>query len=70
VRNLLGHLRRVLEVDLAYPVILGPDGRVMDGMHRIARALIDGRSTITAVRFAVLPAPDHNGVTLGGLPTT
>lgn len=27
----------ILDVDLRYPVILGPDRRIMDGMHRIAR---------------------------------
>ena len=32
--------------DVAYPIILGHDGRVMDGMHRIARALLDGRAEI------------------------
>lgn len=27
---------------LSHPVILSSDGRVMDGMHRICRALLDG----------------------------
>jgi hypothetical protein len=36
-----------------------PDGRVMDGMHRISRALLDGASVIAAVRFEVLPKPDY-----------
>jgi hypothetical protein len=49
-------------------VILGPDGRVMDGMHRIARALLEGRTTITAARFPVVPAPDHRGVHPDDLP--
>jgi hypothetical protein len=31
-----------------------PDGRVMDGMHRIARALVEQRKAIGAVR---LPGP-------------
>jgi hypothetical protein len=57
VRKVVEHFRLVEEVDLAYPTILGPDGRVMDGMHRIARALVEGRSTITAVRFPTLPEP-------------
>ena len=30
----------------------------MDGMHRVARALLDGRATLPAVRFAVQPRPD------------
>ena len=31
----------------------------MDGMHRIARAILDGRSTIKAVRFIAEPEPDY-----------
>jgi hypothetical protein len=39
VRKVTEHFRRVAEADLSYPVILGPGNRVMDGMHRVARAL-------------------------------
>ena len=58
VRAVIEHARLMAEVDLKNPVILGPDGRVMDGMHRIARALLDGRTRIPAVRFEQLPSPD------------
>jgi hypothetical protein len=59
VRRVVEHARLIQEVDRSYPVILGPDGRVMDGMHRIARALLDGDANIDAVRFPILPEPDH-----------
>jgi hypothetical protein len=49
----------VQAVDLSHPIILGDDGRVMDGMHRVVRALLEGRATIAAVRFDVDPEPDH-----------
>ena len=52
-------LDSIEEVDMSYPIILGSDGRVRDGMHRIARALLDGRSTIDAVRFESHPEPDY-----------
>lgn len=68
VRAVIEHLRLIADVDLAYPVILGPDGRVMDGMHRIARALLDGRPAIPAVRFDELPAPDFRDCDPGDLP--
>jgi hypothetical protein len=58
VRELVGHLRLVLDVDPSYPVIMGSDGRLMDGMHRVARALLEGRTTVAAVRFPVDPEPD------------
>lgn len=59
VRKVVEHMRLVQEVDPSYPIILGADGRVMDGMHRVARALLEGRSTITAVQFEVQPDPDY-----------
>jgi hypothetical protein len=59
VRTIVDHFRLVQDVDMSHPIILGPDGRVMDGMHRVARALLDGHSTIAAVRLPVLPEPDY-----------
>lgn len=59
VRRVVEHFRLAHEVDPPYPIILGPDNRVMDGMHRVARALLDGRTTIAAVRLPTLPEPDY-----------
>ena len=58
VRSIVEHVRLIAEADLSYPVILGPDGRVMDGMHRIARALVEQREVVDAVRLPELPPPD------------
>ena len=68
VRRVVDHVRLIGQVDLAYPIILGFDGRVMDGMHRIARALLDGRSTIRAVRFFEHPEPDYRNCQPSELP--
>ena len=59
VRRVVEHCRLIGEVDLTYPVILGPDGRVMDGMHRVARALLEGRTTLRCRRFEDIPEPDY-----------
>ena len=59
VRRVVEHARLISEVDTSYPIILGHDGRVMDGMHRIARALLEGRTEIGAVRFTSPPEPDY-----------
>jgi hypothetical protein len=59
VRRIVDQMRLVREVDPSFPIILGADGRVMDGMHRVARAMLEGRSTIDAVRFTSPPEPDH-----------
>lgn len=68
VRKVVEHARLIRDVDPEYPIILGPDGRVMDGMHRIARALLEGRESIAAVRFPSLPEPDHRNCQPEDLP--
>jgi len=37
-------------------------------MHRIAKALLEGRSTISAVRFATHPDPDYRNCRPEDLP--
>ena len=51
VRNFIEHVRLTQQVDVSYPIILGADGRVMDGMHRVVRAILDDATTIRAVQF-------------------
>jgi hypothetical protein len=68
VRELIMHMGLIQDVDPSYPVILGSDGRVMDGMHRIARAVLEGRTTIRAVRFPTIPEPDFRNVHPDDLP--
>ena len=59
VRKVAEHARRIFDADLAYPVILCAEGRLMDGGHRLAKAWMEGREEIAAVRFAVTPEPDE-----------
>jgi hypothetical protein len=54
-REVLGHMRRILNADLGHPVILAPDGRIMDGAHRVCKALLLGVPTIHCVRFTEFP---------------
>ena len=68
VRKVVEHVRLIQDVDTSYPIILGVDGRVMDGMHRVARALLEGRPTIAAVRFEAQPEPDYRGCIPTDLP--
>jgi hypothetical protein len=67
-RAVAEHARLIMEADLRYPIILGADGRVMDGMHRVAKAYLEGRSGILAVRLDVDPEPDFAGVDEDALP--
>jgi len=68
VRAVAEHARLMADADLGYPIILCATGRVMDGMHRVAKAYTEGHSTITAVRFEITPEPDYVGVDLDELP--
>jgi hypothetical protein len=66
-RWLAEHARLVADADPGFPIILSAEGRVMDGMHRVVRAMLDGRDELDAVRFSVTPPPDHRGVDPGEL---
>ena len=59
VRRIIDHMRLIAQVDVAHPIILGEDSYVMDGMHRIARTILEERRTIRAVRFIKHPEPDY-----------
>ncbi len=68
VRSVVEHARLMQAADLSFPVILAAEGRVMDGMHRIAKALLLGLATVDAVQFPVTPDPDYRGVLPEDLP--
>jgi len=67
-RSVAEHARLINEADLRFPIILSADGRVMDGMHRAAKALIQKVDSLPAKQFAEDPAPDHIGVQPDDLP--
>jgi hypothetical protein len=68
IRSVIRHAELIRDADLSYPIILGADGRVMDGMHRVAKAIMEGRETITARRFEVDPEPDYRNCHAKDLP--
>ncbi|WP_180117179.1 hypothetical protein [Acinetobacter sp. YH12096] len=57
-QQIIEHLELVNAADLSYPIILCASGRVMDGMHRVAKACITSQSHILAVQFEQIPKPD------------
>ena len=67
-RAVIAHARLIEEADLGFPIILSADGRVMDGMHRVAKAVLKERETIEAVRFEQDPEPDYVGLQPDELP--
>lgn len=57
LRELAGHIVAVNEASLEYPIILDEDGEIMDGRHRLIKAIIEGEEMIKAVRFSENPTP-------------
>jgi hypothetical protein len=68
VRSILRHLQLIDEADLAFPIILVADGRLMDGVHRVCKAIRQGDTQINARRFRETPSPDFVGRALSDLP--
>ncbi len=58
-RSFVMHVQLLDAAELTYPIILAANGAVMDGRHRVAKALRDGKSSIDAVQFPEDPPPDY-----------
>lgn len=67
-RAVMEHARMINAADLRFPIILSSDGRVMDGMHRVLKAMLDGLQTIDAVQFEKDPEPDFTNIAIDNLP--
>jgi hypothetical protein len=58
LREMVGHFKLIEKADLESPIILDQDGIIMDGQHRVMKAIFDGLETIKAVRFEENPPCD------------
>lgn len=56
--DFLAHMRRVLDADLAFPIILSSDGHIMDGCHRLVKARLNGDTMILSKQFETDPDPE------------
>ena len=66
-RSIAEHYKLISEADLSYPVILSAERRVMDGMHRIIKALVLGQKSIDAVILERTPPPDFRDIDIDEL---
>jgi hypothetical protein len=57
LREMVMHMKAVNNADLSKPIILDEDGEIMDGRHRIMKAMLTGETTVKAVRFDENPSP-------------
>ncbi len=68
IRNIVEHYALIESSDLSFPIILDQSGRVMDGMHRVCKALLEGIEKLPAVQFETDPEPDYVGCDPDQLP--
>ena len=59
IRRVAEHARRIYEADLAYPLLLAPDGSLLDGGHRLAKSWLEGKTEVLVVQLETLPEPDE-----------
>lgn len=57
-RSIMEHMKLISAADLSHLIILDQGGRVMDGMHRICRAILGQIVEVSAVQFVNDPDPD------------
>ena len=57
LREMVMHMKAVKEADLRKPIILDEDGELMDGRHRLMKAMLLEHPTIKVVRFDENPSP-------------
>ncbi len=67
-RSVAEHAQLINEANGAFPIIQSSDGGVMDGMHRVAKAVIQGQDAVPAKRFTTDPEPDYVGIEPDALP--
>ncbi|MBF84874.1 MAG: hypothetical protein CL489_10475 [Acidobacteria bacterium] len=56
--DLIAHLYKLTHANFDYPIILDPEGYIMDGMHRLSKAFLERRETIPVVMFDKDNLPD------------
>ncbi len=57
LREMVMHMKAVNAADLDTPIIMDEDGEIMDGRHRLMKAMLLGLPTVKVVRFDENPSP-------------
>lgn len=59
LHHFIFQMKRVNDCSLDYPIILDEVGQIVDGYHRLCKAILEGKETIKAIRLLEMPAPDR-----------
>ena len=57
IANVVHHMRYIRSADLENPIILSCEGHVFDGLHRLAKCLLDDIPMIKCKQFQINPEP-------------
>lgn len=57
-KDFIFHICRFKKVNYDIPIILDDNSKVADGFHCIAKAFMDGKDSVKAVRLLEMPEPD------------
>lgn len=66
--SIIEHMQLIDDADLTFAIILCSEGRLMDGMHRVCKAVRLGKTHIPAIQFTDDPKPDFVGIHPDDLP--
>lgn len=58
-QDVVNEINRVQDADLTKPIIISACGVLMDGRHRVLKAMLKGKKTIKAVQFSSNPKEDY-----------
>lgn len=51
-------MKRIQNANLDYPIIVSECGRILDGRHRVVKAMLNGATHIEVIRFEKNPKPN------------
>lgn len=57
IANVIHHMKYVQSADLNNPILLSAEGHVFDGLHRLAKCMLEGVTVIKYQQFNVNPDP-------------
>ena len=60
-------MRLISNAELKYPIILCKEGKIIDGMHRVCKALLMDQKTISAIQFKEDIKPDFVNIDINDL---
>lgn len=57
IANVVHHMKYIQMADFKKPILLSAEGHVFDGLHRLAKCLLEGVETIRYQQFKLNPEP-------------